>query len=55
MRKSQALQEEGSNRKHIPTPNIPVGSMVCLECLQYTNHPSDSEAGLDVLGTVPGV
>jgi len=31
MRRSQALQEEGANRGHIPTPNIQVGSKVWLD------------------------
>jgi len=31
MRQSQAVQEEGANRGHVPAPNIQVGSEVWLD------------------------
>jgi len=41
MRRSQAIQEEGANRGHVPAPNIQVGSKVLLDARNVrTTHPS---------------
>jgi hypothetical protein len=41
MRRSQAIQEEGANRGHIPAPNIQVGTKVWLDaCNVRTTRPT---------------
>jgi hypothetical protein len=41
MRRSQAFQEEGANHRHIPAPNIQVGSKVWLDALNIrTTRPA---------------